>query len=472
MDNIEIFKCAQPNTYNAALRFEVSAYPQGQSVTNSVIRDSYAWGALLKSARFLTFNNNTIVGSRQFGLNLLSIQNNNIESNFIGDTQKRKFTTGDVLDKESCVGYCSFTDNNSCKDNVFMYNIAAGCPYAGFVAPGHECDEVGNTEFKDNVAHSIDGNGAIIYPKSSNGKHRTCYEGSYFTAYKVRENGVATHFASKEIRMSRMTFIDQELGVSLQTAGEGDEKLTMLKQSTIYGDFADNTDCPGGQTAYRPKIKSGLMLFTSNTGGKPLHITMPSAMPFFKIKTDGAYGGHSKIENVRFEKFDRPLTKCGSKQVLFTRNKYAADYIPMHEFSATTFVDVHEEAVAFLKDPDPGWAVNDDCGTFPCTAPNNIVLKFTRSRFSGIRPVQTASEFQIVSYYEKSAGAFSDCEPRAKWNAQICKNRNLGVLLFESLDADKMDRSIQPVYIKNQETGYVNKLNSFMDHVWDGFYTG
>jgi len=28
------------------------------------------------------------------------------------------------------------------------------------------------------------------------------------------------------------------------------------------------------------------------------------------------------------------------------------------------------------------------------------------------------------------------------------------------------------VIITNAATGYMNKLNSFMDHVWDGFYTG
>jgi len=34
-----------------------------------------------------------------------------------------------------------------------------------------------------------------------------------------------------------------------------------------------------------------------------------------------------------------------------------------------------------------------------------------------------------------------------------------------------MDRSVQPVYITCEETNYKNKLNSMMDHTWDGFYT-
>ena len=48
----------------------------------------------------------------------------------------------------------------------------------------------------------------------------------------------------------------------------------------------------------------------------------------------------------------------------------------------------------------------------------------------------------------------------------------LGILLFESEDSDKYDRSMQPIYVKKQGTSINNKLNSYMDHVWDGFYTG
>ena len=48
----------------------------------------------------------------------------------------------------------------------------------------------------------------------------------------------------------------------------------------------------------------------------------------------------------------------------------------------------------------------------------------------------------------------------------------MGVLLFESEDDDKWDRSMQPIYVKKQGTEMENKLNSYMDHVWDGFYSG
>jgi hypothetical protein len=43
--------------------------------------------------------------------------------------------------------------------------------------------------------------------------------------------------------------------------------------------------------------------------------------------------------------------------------------------------------------------------------------------------------------------------------------------MFESLDADKEDRELQPVTITSSATGYENILNSYMDHKWDGFYS-
>lgn len=57
-------------------------------------------------------------------------------------------------------------------------------------------------------------------------------------------------------------------------------------------------------------------------------------------------------------------------------------------------------------------------------------------------------------------------------NAYVCDNDKLGILLFESEDADNMDRSMQPIYVAKEGTLMNNKLNAFMDHVWDGFYSG
>jgi len=61
---------------------------------------------------------------------------------------------------------------------------------------------------------------------------------------------------------------------------------------------------------------------------------------------------------------------------MINRNSYSADYIPMHKFKNTKIRNVQEDAFIFLSDPDPSWADPTNCGSFPCTAPLNVVLKF------------------------------------------------------------------------------------------------
>jgi len=66
----------------------------------------------------------------------------------------------------------------------------------------------------------------------------------------------------------------------------------------------------------------------------------------------------------------------------------------------------------------------------------------------------------------------ANCERKESQNAYICKREYLGILTFESTDEDQEDRSMQPIYVKLLGTNMNNKLNSMMDHMWDGFYTG
>lgn len=57
-------------------------------------------------------------------------------------------------------------------------------------------------------------------------------------------------------------------------------------------------------------------------------------------------------------------------------------------------------------------------------------------------------------------------------NAYVCEADKLGILLFESMDEDKLDRSMQPIYVQKVGTEISNNINAMMDHVWDGFYSG
>eukprot|EP01017_Pseudomicrothorax_dubius_P004699 TRINITY_DN11002_c0_g1_i2.p1 TRINITY_DN11002_c0_g1~~TRINITY_DN11002_c0_g1_i2.p1 ORF type:complete len:400 (+),score=114.16 TRINITY_DN11002_c0_g1_i2:101-1300(+) len=53
-----------------------------------------------------------------------------------------------------------------------------------------------------------------------------------------------------------------------------------------------------------------------------------------------------------------------------------------------------------------------------------------------------------------------------------CKGFDYGLAVFESLDVDKFKRILSPITLSTPNPGFTNKLNTFMDHVWNGFYTG
>lgn len=160
----------------------------------------------------------------------------------------------------------------------------------------------------------------------------------------------------------------------------------------------------------------------------------------------------------------------------------------MHYCNACKFTNVKYDAMINIYDPPSGWAVIDDCGEWPCTMPSNLVYTFKDNLFEvndGATALPTfwtngsttKYSFQIVSDFATAVSSYPNCSKNEVWNAWFCADPaqtavpQIGTLNFESLDGDTEDRSVQPVKITNSD-GYVNILNSYMDHMWDGFYTG
>lgn len=53
----------------------------------------------------------------------------------------------------------------------------------------------------------------------------------------------------------------------------------------------------------------------------------------------------------------------------------------MHYFNNVKFTNVKYNAIVYMYDPPQGWAVIDDCGEWPCTAPSNVVYTFKDAIF-------------------------------------------------------------------------------------------
>lgn len=128
--------------------------------------------------------------------------------------------------------------------------------------------------------------------------------------------------------------------------------------------------------------------------------------------------------------------------------------------------------------PKSEWANNTDCGNFPCTAPENVIMEFKDTKYSasGSQPFSNAN-FNIISNTPNVSENMNDkdnCEAHVEdWNAWFCPNaKNMAILELESHDDNSVDRAVQPVWIRNKESGFEGKLNVMMDHIWDGFYSG
>lgn len=93
------------------------------------------------------------------------------------------------------------------------------------------------------------------------------------------------------------------------------------------------------------------------------------------------------MTNIRFFNFASEKTYCGRDQRLFRLNPYASDIVPRMQLTNSYFENVNQDALAYLFNPPNEWAVLDDCGSFPCTGPKNVLIRFVNSKFSGeVRP--------------------------------------------------------------------------------------
>jgi len=211
---------------------------------------------------------------------------------------------------------------------------------AGFVVPGHDCgDAETQTKFRGNVAHSVLGGGANIFPDVAGNDHNTCYEGSHFSAYKVTFAGVSTNFNGMEQRMSNMVMADNVLGVSLIVAGDLERAFMVLKDSDIYGE-TEALDCPGGDHECKCMNKNGIYSFTGTHGAKDFHIGSASPYPMDHIMSYGSWSPATDFYKVRFHDWLSRETACGKKQAIFNTHRDASDYIPFQNYYQCEFDNV------------------------------------------------------------------------------------------------------------------------------------
>lgn len=347
-------------------------------------------------------------------------------------------------------------------------NIAASSWQVGFRLPSWPCDKSPPRKLSGNVAHSISGFGLIVIGGQ---QASDCNQFDGFAGYKnqvadVQMSGAISSFRNE---LRNIVSIDSDYGIMAFPPDEGELEI---KDSIMYGSMnMENQDCPLSNRSCNSCFGTrGLMLPVSGSQTVETHLA-PKKIP--KKYAGGEMWGKPKMSNLKFIGFDQTTNECGARQAAISTN-VQPDIHPIMYFRNAEFINTDQSALFDFDDPPQSWANMSDCWDFTCTGLYNVLVELEDTKYSGIpRAFGMPRDFKVTSDNKESVSSqvVPTCEKNSDWNAYMCTKEDLGVLVFESEDADKMDRASQPIYIVDEDRGFNNRLNAFMDHGWDGAYT-
>lgn len=233
-----------------------------------------------------------------------------------------------------------------------------------------------------------------------------------------------------------MTLIDNTNSAMNMIGQEGDELWTKMTNITFYGE-TENKDCDGQYVCNLdlmswekdPGCFSKTAFMLSNYAGhmKPGLLRIPSSWPQYKLKADGAWGGETVYDNLTFINFTSVKTYCGTQQKIFRVNPFAGDFTPTTYIRNARFLNVSYDAYGYIFTPPNSWASIDDCGEFPCTGPNNVLVRFENASYEGtiLPPNTTIKDFEIIPANDENSGGFPTCKKVSAWNGYLCQNPDL-----------------------------------------------
>jgi len=154
------------------------------------VHGGLGWGIHIKSSGNVLIDNTAIIGFRPIGVNIVSTTGLvEFTNNIVADVIPRDSfgSAENLVDVSGCLLLCSYEDPHSCSSMKVSNNIVAGCEYTGMTVPGHDCGDTSAAThtITNNVVHSINMNGVIVFPDPARSSSSTCYQGSGHTVYKT-----------------------------------------------------------------------------------------------------------------------------------------------------------------------------------------------------------------------------------------------------------------------------------------------
>ena len=105
------------------------------------------------------------------------------------------------------------------------------------------------------------------------------------------------------------------------------------------------------------------------------------------------------IQNVTFKNFASQKCGGGAPPRAVGLHSNSADLVMPHLFQTITLLNIAKGNLVHLLQPDPEWAQLSQCGDFPCTGRNNVLLKFEGdvAPSGGTLSLPYSSDFSIIS---------------------------------------------------------------------------
>jgi len=337
-------------------------------------------------------------------------------------------------------------------------NIVAGADDIAFIYPGGDCSagDEGPYTFYDNVAHSAE-YGHLVYT-SGNG----CTGISYAKAYKI-DGAITSYFPQSKIIANNLVITDFLRGLVLLVGGDrSGEQVVDVFNSYIAA------ITPLDETPYNDGLATcsnimGVYVGAATEGAKSLPPS-PSQLPWRKVKSNPYWKGNMYIHDVEFANFKDDLVEGCTGSRIITSNENAHDNSMGVEISAITTTNIGAENWYNFYDPSRGEIGIDNCGGWYCSGLRNIIVKDKDGTVTGSPKTLLPNNAGVVKEAD-------NCNIHTGMNGYSCEGLDWGLLTFASQDVDKLTRLISPINL-TRDDGFRNDLNSYMDHVWDGFYTG
>ena len=190
LESVQVENCSQKDLSRGAIRFEGATHTgegKKSKITNCAVHEGDDWGLFIDRSNNIEISDTAFISWRAVGVSIDTSENLIFNRNFIGHTRERVWTAlGMAIDKAACVALGTYTNKAMPSKNLEMKdNIAAGCVYAGFMAPSLEACGGTFDKYKGNVAHSSTRYGVYAYTNPLATKSAECTEWGHFSAYKT-----------------------------------------------------------------------------------------------------------------------------------------------------------------------------------------------------------------------------------------------------------------------------------------------